>query len=61
MLLKVASTKGNIFFVTNMEGIGETYGFSLRGREIVPVTGDAHGFEYEAVKDAIEEYKASCS
>ncbi|MCI8760765.1 MAG: hypothetical protein HFJ34_06635 [Clostridia bacterium] len=55
-MYKVTSTKGEIFFVTDGK---ETYGFTLRGKEVFPITGDAHGFEYEATKDAIEQYKAS--
>lgn len=60
-MYKVTSTKGEIFFVTDIDGSKETYGFILRGKEVFPVTGDAHGFNYEATRDAIEKYKASHS
>lgn len=58
-MYKVTSTKGEIYFVTKNNN--ETYGFCLRGKEVLPVTGDAHGFEYEATKDAIDKYRASHS
>lgn len=55
-MYKVKSKKGEIFFVTDGK---ETYGFTLRGKEVFPITGDAHGFKHADTKDAIEQYKAS--